>query len=29
MKSRPTKIAAVSFINTVPLIAGLEEYPVG
>jgi chorismate dehydratase len=27
MKTRPTKIAAVSFINTVPLIAGLEEYP--
>jgi chorismate dehydratase len=24
---KPTKIAAVSFINTVPLIAGLEEYP--
>jgi chorismate dehydratase len=27
MKSHSTKIAAVSFINTVPLIAGLEEYP--
>jgi chorismate dehydratase len=27
MKSRSTKIAAVSFLNTVPLIAGLEEYP--
>ena len=27
MKSHSVKIAAVSFINTVPLIAGLEEYP--
>jgi chorismate dehydratase len=26
MKIRPVKIAAVSFINTVPLIAGLEKY---
>ena len=27
MGTHPTKIAAVSFINTVPLITGLEEYP--
>ncbi|MDO8302368.1 MAG: MqnA/MqnD/SBP family protein, partial [Sedimentisphaerales bacterium] len=26
-RQRPTRLAAVSFLNTVPLIAGLEEYP--